>query len=107
MDDINLLQMYKNKEYKKFIVNYLMLKGFEIEDLKLYIVSKKTDINNYEYDYAIIRGFDCHFIINGKKPLTIKSHKLHKCFKKLLKNGDKYLFNPHTKYINKEIINFL
>jgi len=107
MDDLNLLELFKNKQYKKFIVNYLLLKGFEIEDLKLYIVSKKTDIKNYDYDYAIIRSFDCYFIIKGKKPITIKSHKLHKCFKKLFKQGDTYLFDPKSKYINKEIIKYL
>ena len=106
MDEINLIQLYKNKEYKKFIVNYLLLKGFQVEDLKLYMVSHKKEIKEPEYNHVIVRGFDCYFLIDGKG-ITIKSHKLHKCFKKLLKAGDKYLFDPKNKYLNKEIINYL
>ena len=55
MDDLNLLELFKNKEYKKFIVNYLLLKGFEIEDLKLYIVSKKTDIKIKFYSLVLLQ----------------------------------------------------
>jgi hypothetical protein len=108
MDDINLIELYKNKEYKKFIINYLLLKEFEIEDLKLYMVSHKKDIKDTEYSHVIVRGFDCYFIIEGKKEgITIKSHKLHKCFKKLMKAGETYLFDPKSKYVNKEIIKYL
>ena len=110
MDDINLIQLFKNKEYKKFIVNYLLLKGFQMEDLKLYIVSHKKEITEPQYNHVIVRGFDCFFIIDGidgKEYRTIKSHKLHKCFKKLMKAGEKYLFNPKNKYLNKEIINYV
>jgi len=107
MDDINLTQLFKNKEYKKFIVNYLLLKGFEMEDLKLYMVSHKKEITEPEYNHVIIRGFDCYFIIDGKEGITIKSHKLHKCFKRLMKADNKYLFDPKNKYLNKEIIKYL
>jgi len=107
MDDLNLLELFKNKEYKKFIVNYLLLKGFEMEDLKLFMVRRKLDIKEKEYDHVIVRSFDCYFIIEGKEGITIKSHKLHKCFSKLLKQGDTYLFDPKSKYVNKEIIKYL
>jgi len=107
MEEINLIELFKNKEYKKFIVNYLLLKGFQVEDLKLYMVSHKKEITETEYNYVIVRGFDCYFIIEAKEGITIKSHKLHKCFKKLLKAGDKYLFDPKNKYLNKEIIKYL
>ena len=107
MDDLNLLELFKNKEYKKFIVNYLLLKGFEMEDLKLYMVSHKKAITEPKYDHVLVRGFDCYFLIEGKEGITIKSHKLHKCFKKLMKAGDTYLFDPKSKYVNKEIIKYL
>lgn len=109
MDDVNLIEVFKNKEYKKFIVNYLLLKGFEMEDLKLYMVSHKKEIKEPEYSHVIVRGFDCYFIIDGKvkEGVTIKSHKLHKCFKKLMKEGATYLFDPKSKYVNKEIIKYL
>ena len=105
--EINLLQLFKNKEWKKYIVNYLLNKqNFELEDLKMYIVRKKKEIKDLNNDYCVVRSFDLLFIINDKE-INIKSHKLHKSFSKLLKNGDKYLFNPKNKYFSKDILEYL
>ena len=106
-EEINLLQLFKNKEWKKYIVNYLLNKqNFELEDLKMYIVRKKKQIKDLNNDYCVVRSFDVLFIINDKE-INIKSHKLHKSFSKLLKNGDEYLFNPKNKYFSKEILEYL
>ena len=107
-DEISLLELFREKEYKKFIVNYLMMKqNFEIEDLKMYIVNKRKDVINIDDDYVIVRSYDLLFLINGKEPINIKSHKLHRCFHKLFKNGDTFLFDPKNKYYSREIMKLL
>lgn len=105
--EINLLQLYKNKEWKRYIVNYLLTKqGFQLEDLKLYIVKRKKDIIDKTFDYCIVRSFDLLFIVNDKE-INIKSHKLYKAFSKLLKDGNLFLFDPKNKYFSKEILDYL
>ena len=66
---------FNHIDYKKTFESYIesycgnienyILDEYEVninfEDLKLYIVSKKTDINNYEYDYAYDFDWDVSY----------------------------------------------
>lgn len=66
-------ELYKNKDYKKYIVNYLILTyGVRNKDINCYIIHSKDDMTKDDINYLIVKPSSVEWIINDYK--TLKSY---------------------------------
>ena len=63
-------QLYKNKEYKKFIVNFLIINyGVRNKDVDCFIVSSAKDAKDNTINYLIVKSTEVEWRINDYKTL--------------------------------------
>lgn len=63
-------QLYKNKEYKKFIVNFLIINyGVRNKDVDVFIVSSSKDTKDETKNYFIVKANEIEWRINNYKTL--------------------------------------
>jgi len=63
-------QLYKNKEYKKFIVNFLIINyGVRNKDVDVFIVSSSKDTKDETNNYFIVKSNEIEWRINNYKTL--------------------------------------
>jgi hypothetical protein len=64
-------QLYKNKEYKKFIVNFLMINyGVRNKDVNCLIVGSSKEAKDDSINYLIVKSNEVEWRINEYKTLT-------------------------------------
>lgn len=85
-------QLYKNKEYKKFIVNFLIINyGVRNKDVDVFIVSSAKDAKDNTINYLIVKSTEVEWRINeyktvqnyGTKKIIIKSKPFMEAIKTL------------------------
>ena len=85
-------QLYKNKEYKKFIVNFLIINyGVRNKDVDCFIVSSSKDTKDETKNYLIVKSNEVEWRINeyktlqsyGVKKIIIKSKPFMEAIKSL------------------------
>jgi len=63
-------QLYKNKEYKKFIVNFLIINyGVRNKDIDCFVVSSAKDAKDNTKNYLIVKSTEVEWRINEYKTL--------------------------------------
>lgn len=63
-------QLYKNKEYKKFIVNFMIINyGVRNKDVDVFIVSSSKDTKDETKNYFIVKSNEIEWRINNYKTL--------------------------------------
>jgi hypothetical protein len=64
-------QLFKNKEYKKFIVNFLLINyGVRNKDINVFITNSIKDLPNKNINYILIKSNSADWVINDYKTLT-------------------------------------
>jgi len=85
-------QLYKNKEYKKYIVNFLIINyGVRNKDIDCFIVSSSKDAKDDTINYLIVKSNEVEWRINeyktlqsyGVKKIIIKSKPFLEAIKSL------------------------
>jgi len=88
-------QLYKNKEYKKYIVNFLIINyGVRNKDVDCFIVSSSKDAKDDSINYLIVKSNEVEWRINeyktlqsyGVKKIIIKSKPFMEAIKSLQLN---------------------
>ena len=100
-------QLYKNKEYKKYIVNFLIINyGVRNKDVDCFIVSSSKDAKDESINYLIVKSNEVEWRINeyktlmsyGVKKIIIKSKPFLEAIKSLPLNT--WLFTGTNERLN-------
>lgn len=100
-------QLYKNKEYKKFIVNFLIINyGVRNKDVDVFIVSSSKDAKDETKNYFIVKANEIEWRINnyktlmsfGVKKVVIKSKPFIEAVKSLTINS--WLLTGSNEHLN-------
>lgn len=63
-------ELYKNKDYKRFIVNFLMINyGVRNKDINVFLVGSPKEANDTSKNYMIVKGTQVDWRINNYKTL--------------------------------------
>jgi hypothetical protein len=100
-------QLYKNKEYKKYIVNFLIINyGVRNKDVDCFIVSSSKDAKDDSINYLIVKSNEVEWRVNeyktlqsyGVKKIIIKSKPFMEAIKSLPINA--WLFTGTQERLN-------